>query len=68
MPSGFMTLDDKRLKIGAGGIKRRGVSGAPGPYDDDIASFAHDLFWCPLDCELPFSMHRYTGLVRAAAI
>ncbi len=41
LAAGFVAFDDQRLKVGAGGVERRGVSGATGSDDDDVANVLH---------------------------
>src|SRR6266567_1691822 len=45
----LVTLDDKRLQVGARGVESGSVSGASGPDDDNVSSFAHGLSCCRLD-------------------
>ncbi len=37
----LVAFNDQRFQVGARGVERGSVSGASGPDDDDVASFAH---------------------------
>ena len=58
LPAGLVTFDDQRFQVGSRCVQRSGVSGASGPDDDDVASFAHGLSYdCRLDGQVPVLMH-----------
>ena len=46
LAAGFVSLDHKRLQVGARRVERGCVSGAAGTDDDDFAGFAHELLIC----------------------
>src|ERR1700758_2117148 len=49
LPAGFVPFHHQRLQVSASGVKRRGMSGASGPDDDNVASFAHcDFSGCKI--------------------
>ena len=41
LSAGLVAFDDQRFQVGARGVQGGGVSGASGPDDDYVSSFAH---------------------------
>ena len=49
LSAGLVAFDDQRLQVGARRVESGSVSGASGPDDDNVSSFAHGFSRCRLD-------------------
>ena len=72
LASGLMAFNHQGLEVGAGGVERRGMAGATGPNDDNVANVLHidvQPTRAALDCQIQIWMQgpRSAGVPPSAA-